>query len=70
MHLNPGPIAHYFEDQSTKHGSEVAPCAISYAQEDVYAKEQGEDGQVQSIASQGWVIANLSKFKRAGVEGT
>lgn len=69
MHLDPRAVAHDFENQSTDHGSEVAPCAIPYTEKGLYEEEQGEDGEVESIAGQGGIIANLSELQRAELEG-
>lgn len=69
MHLDPRAIAHDFDNQSTNHGSEVGPCAIAYTQKGLHEEEQGKNGEVESIASQGWIIANLSEFQRAELEG-
>lgn len=46
MHLDPCDVAQDLEDQSTQHGSQVAPCLVPDAQVHLREDEEREDGEV------------------------
>lgn len=68
MHCDPRRIAHDFEKQSSKHRAKIAPQSIPYPEEGLDEEKEGENGEVESIAGEGWIIVNLSELERASVQ--
>ena len=69
MHLDPPRVADYFEQEPADHSSQVAPCSIADAEEDVDEKEGSEDGRVEGIAAERGDISDIGVGEGAGLEG-
>ena len=69
MHLHSRHITNDFEDQTSRHRDEEAPCSFGDSKGGLQDDGNSKEGEVEAIACQRWYIKNMSQLDRAGLKG-
>ena len=61
VHADSGAVADRFECNAAEHTIEIPPCSKAKAQDDLYDKEDAEDGCIEGVTCDGRVIRGVRK---------
>ena len=70
MHLNAAGIAYDLESQASGQADQEAPRAVSPSEDDLDDQADGEDGEVQGIASEARQVCKMCLCQRTRLQGT
>lgn len=69
VHLDSSDIANHLEDFAAEYGAQERPCAVSDSEEQLDDENEGEHGEIESIAGEGGVVLDLGPREGAGLDG-
>ena len=69
VHLDSSNIANHLKDFAAEYGAQERPCAVSDSKEQLDDEDEGEDGEIESVAGEGGVVLDLGPREGAGLEG-
>jgi len=69
VHLQPGSVSNYLQDEAAEHTNEKAPCAIPYPENYLKEKRNGEYSNVEAISTEIWFVKNLALLQGARCNG-
>ncbi len=69
MHLHSGCVANDFEDEAAEHTARIGPCPPFEAEGELYDQDEGEQGEVECVASERRHVIDCGEGEGAGFDG-